>query len=110
MVYAHEELADLYGRLGRLDDRIAELEALRGLDPGPARQVALGLATHAPVNSTARLHAGKCGGEVPRSPLHVRPLGRVWLEKAEPRLDRVDLSKALGVAASELAPPTAARR
>ena len=44
MVHAREELADLYGRVGRVRDRLAQLEALVWIDPGPARQVALGLA------------------------------------------------------------------
>ena len=38
------KLADLYGRLGKPDSRIVQLEALASLDPGPRRQVALGLA------------------------------------------------------------------
>src|SRR5262245_1281766 len=41
---AREELADLYGRLGRTDALLAQLDSLRVLDPGPARDVALGLA------------------------------------------------------------------
>ena len=41
---AREELADLYGRLGRTDEWITQLDALRALDPGPARDVTLGLA------------------------------------------------------------------
>jgi predicted Zn-dependent protease len=97
MVYAHEELADLYGRLGRLDDRIAELEALRGLDPGPARQVALGLAyARARQFDRAITTLGNAAEKYPDHPYTYVALGRVWLEKAEPRLDRVDLSKALG--------------
>src|SRR5688500_9146952 len=37
---AREELADLLGKLGRSEDRIAQLEALLYLDPGPSREVA----------------------------------------------------------------------
>jgi tetratricopeptide (TPR) repeat protein len=44
MVHAREELADLYGQMGRSDLRLAELEALLTFDPAPRRQVALGLA------------------------------------------------------------------
>ena len=44
MVHAHEELADVYGRMGRREDRIGQLDELAVIDPGPARQVALGLA------------------------------------------------------------------
>ena len=36
LVHAREELADLYGRLGRTDERLAQLEALLALDPGAA--------------------------------------------------------------------------
>ena len=44
LIAAREELADLYGRLGRTESWIAQLEALRALDPKPARDVSLGLA------------------------------------------------------------------
>ena len=44
LLQAREELADLYGRLGRTEEWITQLEALKALDPGPARDVALGLA------------------------------------------------------------------
>ena len=51
---AREELADLYGRLGRTEERIEQLEALRALDPGPSREVTLGLAYSRPASPTAR--------------------------------------------------------
>ena len=35
---AREELADLYGRMGRTDERLTQLEALAALDPGPRAQ------------------------------------------------------------------------
>ena len=44
LLQAREELADLYGRLGRTEEWITQLEALRALDPSPARDVTLGLA------------------------------------------------------------------
>ena len=44
LMHAREELADLYGALGRTDDRLDQLNALAALDPGPSRDVALGLA------------------------------------------------------------------
>jgi tetratricopeptide (TPR) repeat protein len=97
MVYAREELADLYGRLGRLDDRIGQLEALRDLDPGPARQVALGLAyARAGQFDRAIKTLGNAAERYPDHAYTYVALGRVWLEKAQPRRDRVDLSKALG--------------
>ena len=97
MVHAREELADLYGRLGRLDDRIGQLEALLGLDDGPSRQVALGLAyARAGEFDRAITTLGHAAERYPDHSYTYVALGRVWLEKAQPRPDRVDLSKALG--------------
>ena len=97
MIHAREELADLYGRLGRLDDRIGQLEALLGLDPGPSRQVALGLAyARAAQFDRAITTLGHAAERYPDHSYTYVALGRVWLEKAQPRPDRVDLSKALG--------------
>ena len=97
MVHAREELADLYGRLGRQDDRIGQLEALLGLDAGPSRQVALGLAyARAGEFDRAITTLGRAAERYPDHSYTYVALGRVWLEKAQPRPDRVDLSKALG--------------
>jgi tetratricopeptide (TPR) repeat protein len=97
MVHAREELADLYGQLGRTDERIAQLEALLVFDPGPSRQVALGLAYwrdgHFDRAVTTLGHAAE---RYPDNAYAYVALGRVWLEKAQPHADRVDLSKALG--------------
>ena len=96
MVHAREELADLYGRLGRLNERMAELEALVSLDPGPRRQVALGLAyVRAGDFDRAVTTLGRAAEQYPDHPYTYVALGRVWLEKAQPRGDRVDLTKAL---------------
>jgi tetratricopeptide (TPR) repeat protein len=97
MLHAREELGDLYGRLGLADDRIDQLELLLRLDPGPSRQVALGLA-HAGAGQFDRA-VTTLGQAVEKYPDHSYTyvaLGRVWLEKAQPHPDRVDLSKALG--------------
>jgi len=97
MVHAREELADLYGQMGNTDARIAQLEALRTLDPGPRRQVALGLAyVRAGEFDRAITTLGQAAEQFPDHPYTYVALGRVWLEKAQPRADRVDLSKALG--------------
>ena len=97
MVQAREELADLYGRLGRIDDRIAQLEALLGLNPGPSRQVALGLAYWRDGQfDRAVTTLGHAAERYPDNAYAYVALGRVWLERAQPRPDRVDLSKALG--------------
>ena len=97
MVHAREELADLYGRLGRPDDRVAQLEALLGLDPGPSRQVALGLAYWRDGQfDRAVTTLGHAAEHHPDNAYAYLSLGRVWLEKAQPHPDRVDMSKALG--------------
>jgi len=97
MVHAREELADLYGQMGRSDLRLAELEALLTFDPAPRRQVALGLAyVRAGEFDRAVTTLGRAAEQHPDHPYTYVALGRVWLEKAEPRADRVDLSKALG--------------
>ena len=44
MIQPRDELADLYGRLGRHRDRIKQLESLLAFDGNPSREVALGLA------------------------------------------------------------------
>lgn len=96
LLHAREELADLFGRLGRSDDRISQLEALLYLDPAPSREVALGLAyarSGRPDSAVVTLRRA-----VERHPQHPHAyvaLGRVWLETAQERGDRVDLGKAL---------------
>ena len=93
---AREELAELYGRLGRIDEHLTQLEALAALDPGPSRSIALGLAYS---------RAGQIDRAVPtlRQAAERYPdvayiyvaLGRVWLEAAQAHGDRVALGKAL---------------
>ena len=96
MMHAREELADLYGRLGRREDRIVQFEELAGLDPGPSRQVALGLA-YAKSGQFDRAVAtlGRASEAYPDYAYTFVALGRVWLEKAQPP-DRLDLMKARG--------------
>ncbi len=96
LTHAREELADLLGRLGRSDERIAQLEALLYLDPAASREVALGLAyarSGRPDSAIVTLRRA-----VERHPQHPQTyvaLGRVWLETAQQRGDPVDLGKAL---------------
>lgn len=97
MLPAREELGILYGRLGRTGNRLAMLEALRALDGSASREVALGL---------AYARAGRTADAVTtlRSAVDVYPthaytyvaLGRVWLDVAQSRGDRIALSKAIG--------------
>jgi tetratricopeptide (TPR) repeat protein len=97
LIHAREELAELYGRLGRSADRIAQMEALLALDPGPSREVALGLAyAAAGQEERAIMTLGRAAERFPDHPYTYVALGRVWLERAQARRDRVDLSKALG--------------
>jgi tetratricopeptide (TPR) repeat protein len=96
LLTAREELADLYGRLGRTDDWIRQLEMLNALDPSPAREVTLGLAyskAGQPDRAVMLLRR-----TVERHPNHRHTyvaLGRVWLDTAQAKSDRVDLNKAL---------------
>ena len=97
MLQAREELADLYGTLGRTDDRLSQLEALGALDPGPTREVTLGLAyARAGQQQRAILTLGRAVERYPTYRYAYVALGRVWLENAQAAGDRVSLSKALG--------------
>lgn len=95
-IQAREELADLLGKLGRSEDRIAQLEALLYLDPGPSREVALGLAyARAGRPDSAVITLRRAAERHPQHPHTYAALGRVWLETAQMRGDHVDLSKAV---------------
>ncbi len=95
MLNAREELADLYMRLGRRDDAVAQLETLVELDPGAARDVALGLAcARAGQFDRAVATLARAAERYPDQAAPYAALGRIWLEKAQPP-DRVELSKAI---------------
>ena len=96
LLHAREQLAELYGRIGRRDDRVGQLEALLALDPGPAREVALGLA-YARMGQIDRAipalrHAAE---KYPDDQYVYVALGRVWLDAAQVRGDRIALGKAI---------------
>jgi tetratricopeptide (TPR) repeat protein len=95
--HAREELADLFGALDRVEDRLNQLEILTALDPGPSRAVALGLA-YAKAGQTDRAVTmlARASERYPDQRYTYVALGRVWLEIAQARNDRVALSKALG--------------
>jgi tetratricopeptide (TPR) repeat protein len=96
MVHAREELADVYGRFARRDDRLAQLEIVAELDPGPGRQVTLGLAyARAGQFDRAVTLLGHASELYPDYSSIYVALGRVWLEKSQSP-DRLDLMKALG--------------
>jgi tetratricopeptide (TPR) repeat protein len=96
LLAAREELADLYLRLGRSQDWLEQLEALRALDPSPARDVTVGLAyAKAGQSERAVLTLRHAAERHPTYKHTYVALGRVWLEAAQARNDRVELAKAL---------------
>ena len=96
-LHAREELADLYGAMNLTEDRLAQLAALAALDPGPSRDVALGLA-YARAGRTDRAVTTLAAAteSYPDFAYAYVALGRVWLEIAQARGDRIALRKALG--------------
>jgi tetratricopeptide (TPR) repeat protein len=97
LIPAREELADLYGALGRRVDELEQLQVIAGLDKDHVeRQVAVGLA-HARAGhpDLAVLTLGNALERTPDQPLIYGALGQVWLDIAQARNDRVALSKAL---------------
>ena len=97
LLQAREELADLYGALGLTEGRLTQLGALSVLDPGPSREVTLGLAyARAGQADRAVLTLGRAAERYPDHRYAYVALGRVWLEIAQARGDRVALSKAIG--------------
>jgi tetratricopeptide (TPR) repeat protein len=96
MLSAAEELAELYGRLGKIEERFDQLERLMALDPSPSRGVALGVAyaNHGLIDRAvpALRHTAE---RYPQDPYVNVALGRVWLEAAQARDDRVALGRAL---------------
>jgi tetratricopeptide (TPR) repeat protein len=94
---AREELADLHAERGRSRDAIEQLEALAALEPARAeRLVSVGLA-YARLGRTdvAILTLGRAAERYADEPVVYTALGRVWLEDAEARNDRVALRKAV---------------
>jgi tetratricopeptide (TPR) repeat protein len=94
MIAAREELADLYGALGRRADQLEQLQVLAALDRDQvARQVAVGMA-HARARhwDLAVLTLGSALERNPGEPEIYRAIGQVWLER--PRDDDAFLRKA----------------
>lgn len=92
---AREELADYYAVLGRDEARLPHLEALVALQPGAARERALGLgyarAGHLDRAVSSLSHAVQ---RYPDDAATYVAVGRVWLERAASG-GRIELSKAL---------------
>jgi len=96
LLHAREELADLYGALGRTDSRLTQLGFLNALDPGVSREVTLGLAyARSGQENLAVTTLGRAAERYPDYPYAYVALGRVWLEIAQARSDRIALSKAI---------------
>jgi tetratricopeptide (TPR) repeat protein len=96
LLHAREELADLYGAMGRTDRRLEQLAALSALDPRSTREITLGLAyAKAGQLERAVLTLGQAASRYPDQPYAYVALGRVWLEMAQTRRDRVALNKAI---------------
>jgi tetratricopeptide (TPR) repeat protein len=96
LVEARAELAVLYRSLDRSAEEIEQLEALAVLRPGPDRAVPLGLAyARAGRTNQAVLTLGSAAERFPNNPQVYVALGRVWLDSAQARRDRIALSKAV---------------
>jgi len=96
LLHAREELADLYGAMGKTESRLEQLQALSALDPRATREITLGLAyAKAGQLERAVLTLGTAAERYPNQPYPYVALGRVWLEIAQARHDRVALNKAL---------------
>jgi tetratricopeptide (TPR) repeat protein len=95
MIPAREELAELYGSLGRRSDELEQLQYMALLDRANAeRQVAVGLAqARAGHGELAVLTLGNALERTPDQLPIYAALGKVWLEMAPGRSDA--LSKAL---------------
>ncbi|HVL66572.1 MAG TPA: tetratricopeptide repeat protein [Vicinamibacterales bacterium] len=92
---AREELADAYARLERHEDRLNQLLALLALQPGPARERALGIGyAQAGHLDRAVAQLGHAVRRYPDDAATYVALGRLWLERAETG-GRVELNKAL---------------
>src|SRR5882672_1964367 len=106
---AREELADLELAQGRTREGIEQLEALAALEPGrPQRMVNVGLAYARSGRTDAAITTlGRAAERYPEADAVYIALGRIWLEIAESRDDRVALSKALEALQPAASRPTA---
>jgi len=109
LIAAREELADLYGSLGRRGDQLEQLHVLAGLDRNRIeRQIAIGQA-HAEWAGDSRENDAKRAGQSNLAVLTLgsalerstdqsqiyAALGHVWLDIAQDRADAVAMNKAL---------------
>jgi len=96
-VEAREELADVYLKAGQRQKALEQLEALSALEPGRAeRLISVGLAyARWGRTESAILALGRAAERFPDQTAAYIALGRVWLDVAESRNDRIALSKAI---------------
>ena len=94
---ARAELAEMLLALGRNREGIQQLEALAALEPSRAERIVdVGLAyARSGRADTAVLTLGRAAEQHPQEPAIYTALGRVWLDDAVVRVDRVALHKAL---------------
>ena len=94
---AREVLAEVHKALGERREELRQLDALTALDrTHPERHVTRGLAyARSGETEMAVLALGRAAKDHPDQPQVYAALGRVWLEIAETRADRVSLRKAL---------------
>jgi tetratricopeptide (TPR) repeat protein len=96
LLVVREQLADLYGGIGRRAARIAELERLLSADPGAARHVVLALAVAASGDTPRAVRLlGSAASLYPEDARIYVALGRVWLDRAQSEGDRIALVKAV---------------
>lgn len=96
LVEARVELATIYESAGRRGDEIEQLEALAALGPAPERAVALGMAyARAGRTNQAVVTLSNAVEKFPDTSLVYLALGRVWLQTAQARDDRIALRKAV---------------
>ncbi|MBM4131248.1 tetratricopeptide repeat protein, partial [bacterium] len=97
LVVVREELAGAYSRAGRTRQAVEQLEAIADLEPDrPERQAVVALAWARGGRTDAAVNL--LGRAAERNPDHTSvflALGRIWLDVAEPRRDRVAIGKAL---------------
>lgn len=96
-IEARQALVSVYRALEQASQEVEQLEALAVLDRSRAeRDVSLALAyARAGYTELAINALGRAIEEHPDQPMAYAALGRIWLNLAETRGDRVDLNKAL---------------
>jgi tetratricopeptide (TPR) repeat protein len=95
MIAAREELARLYGTLGRHESQIQQLEALLALDDRPGRAVAVALAYQRRGSiERAVLTLRDAAARFPGSAEIPAALGQLWLDQAAAEGDDVAKQKA----------------